>query len=182
MSTYYSFYIGKQNKKTKEITIIGPKLENELHSFYSRSGSFIDWEEIQENMDRISPDIITKESWQALGYHSDDDYKPTTYILSINHATNYATGGLVKGYVTIEELNYLANNNFNEDAIEDVCIYKPEVIAEIKNSKRDEYVMFAAISTRTFGYICQIALELIEPLRYHKDKEVYDYIIICVVE
>ena len=178
MSVYYDFYLGKLNKESKKMDMIGPTIEGKIHSFYNRSQSFIDGEEVEDNMELWGPQYFSDEFWTELGYKNENDYKPNIYVLNIKQVSNKVTRGLVKGYVTLDDLKYLSANDYDEDAVDSVVLYKADVIAEMEESIRKEYVLFAAVNTRKFGYICSIATELYDDFDYKGNSD--DYYIICI--
>lgn len=92
--------------------------------------------------------------------------------------SDYVTRGLVKGYITFDDLKYLSANDYDEDAVDGVMLYKSDVVAEMEESIRKEYVLFAAVNTRKFGYICGVATELLDDYDYKGNSD--DYYMICV--
>lgn len=178
MSVYYDFYFGKLNTESKKMDMIGPKIDGKLHSFYNRSRSFIDGEEIEDNMALWGSEYFTDEFWTELGYKKDDAYRPNIHLLNMKQVSNNVTRGLVKGYVTLDDLKYLSANDYDEDAVDGVMLYKSDVVAEMEESIRKEYVLFAAVNTRKFGYICGIATELFDDYDYKGNSD--DYYMICV--
>lgn len=177
MSVYYDFYLGKMNEESKKIDIIGPKIEGRLRSFYNRSQSFIDGEEVEYNMALRGPEGFSDEFWAELGYKKENDYRPNVYVLNMKLVSDYVTRGLVKGYITFDDLKYLSANDYDEDAVDSVMLYKSDVVAEMEESIRKEYVLFAAVNTRKFGYICGIATELLDDYDYKGNGD--DYYMIC---
>ena len=96
----------------------------------------------------------------------------------MKQVSNKVTRGLVKGYVTLDDLKYLSANVYDEEAVDSVMFYKPDVVAEMEESIRKEYVLFAAVNTRKFGYICGVAAELFDDYDYKGSSD--DYYIICI--
>ena len=178
MSIYYDFYLGKINKESKKMDMIGPKIEGKIHSFYNRSRSFIDGEGVEDNMELWGSEYFSDEFWAELGYKKENDYRPNIYVLNMKQVLDKVTRGLVKGYVTLDDLKYLSANDYDEDAIDSVMIYKADVVAEMEESIRKEYVSFAAVNTRKFGYICGVAAELFDDYNYKVSGD--DYYMICI--
>ena len=91
MSVYYDFYLGKMNEESKKMDIIGPKIEGRLRSFYNRSQSFIDGEEVEDNMALRGPESFSDEFWAELGYKKENDYRPNVYVLNMKLVSDYVT-------------------------------------------------------------------------------------------
>lgn len=176
MSVYYDFYLGK--KENDKIRLVGPIVDNKLHSFYNRSASFFNGDDIYDYMDRLPEQLIAEENIKDLGFTGlTNEYISSSFYIKLVDAVKLANPGLVKGYVTLDDLEYLSTNDYSEDAIDDVRIFKPDYIAELPTNKRKQYVLFAAVSTRGIKYVFNIASEIFDDLLFSDDKE--SYYIIC---
>lgn len=105
--------------------------------------------------------------------------------LPFSEVRSYADFGLIKGYATIKDATYLATNDYSEDALEEIEVISPEIIAEMSPKKKEKYVKISMINTRSFGYICSVAAELAEDYIISlgsSEAEKNEIVLICVRE
>lgn len=186
MSEYFCFYLGKRNKETNKVSVIGPEIDGKMRPFYSRSRSFVNVCEIIDAMAPISLNDIDKDSYGIMTCTGLSE-EPTSmaYELSFSKAQNYADFGLVKGYATIKDATYLSTNDYSEDALEEIEVVSPEIIAEMSPKKKEKYIKISMINTRSFGYICSVAAELAEDYIVSlssSETEKNEILLICVRE
>ena len=122
MSTYYDFYVGV--KKDDKIEAIGPYIrkdgEYHLVPIVSRSRSFIHFDEFGywdlpiEMMADDQVEFFTSEGWTSDERHSISCYIPYEDIRAM------ADDGLVQGYVTLNELDMVAANDYSHGAFDRV--------------------------------------------------------------
>ena len=141
MSTYYDFYLAV--KKDDKIEAIGPYIRKEgeyrLVPIVSRSRSFIHfdefgyWELPIEKMAEDQACFFTCEGWTGEERHSISCYVPYEEIQAM------ASDGLVQGYVTLEELDMVAANDYSLDSLWDIWVKTPEMVAEMDQSAVDKF-------------------------------------------
>jgi len=173
MSTYYDFYAAV--KKNDKIEAIGPYIRKEgeyrLVPIVSRSRSFIHFDEFDywdlpiEKMIDDQIQFFTCEGWTGEERRSIACYIPYEDIRAM------ADDGLVQGYVTLDELNAVAANDYSQDSLWDVWVKTPEMIAEMDSETRKEYGHIAYIDHCSTGYICSQLINAVDPYEYGYDTK-----------
>lgn len=179
MSSYYCFYIGKLDTAAKTIELVGPKFGDKLISFYSRSRSFVA-DDILDNMELVPLSyIVDKEHSLLCVKDFSGAYQSQSYMVLIKQlfASDY---GLQKGYVTIDELDYLEANQYDYDSITSVRLLSPTVVAEMDPQIRKNYGQCSYVDTGSFDYVAGLAQELVSDLEFEPDFA--EYVLVCVIE
>lgn len=179
MSSYYCFYIGKLNTVAKTVDLIGPKFGDKLIGFYSRSRSFVA-DDILDYMEPVPLSYIADKEHSLLCVKDfSGAYQSRSYMIPIKQlpASDY---GLQKGYVTIDELDYLEENQYDYDSITSVRLLSPTVVAEMDQQTRNNYGQCSYVDTGSFDYVAGLAQELVSDLEFEPDFT--DYVLICVIE
>lgn len=182
MSTYYDFYIGV--KKDDKIEAIGPYIrkdgEYHLVPIVSRSRSFIHfdefgyWEMPIEMMADDQVEFFTSEGWNSDERHSISCYIPYEDIRAM------ADDGLVQGYVTLDELDMVAANDYSQDSLWDIWVKTSEMVAEMDPETRKEYGHIAYIDHYSTGYICRQLINAVDPYEYgFEDKDLCFIVRVC---
>lgn len=173
MSTYYDFYAAV--KKDDKIVAIGPYIlkdgEYQLMPIVTRSRSFISidefgcWDLSIEKMADDQIEFFTCEGWTG------DERQSIARYIPYDEVRALADEGLVRGYVKLEELDLVAASNYSQDALWDIWVRTPEMIAEMDAEKRKEYGHIAYIDHFSTGYICSQLINTVDPLEYGYETE-----------
>ena len=182
MSTYYEFYIGVN--KGNKVEVIGPFIrkdgEYKLTPILTRSRSFIDWGDFpswQLPVKMMEPDqeeYFTSESWMNESRYS------ISYVVSYYDVCSMADEGLVQGYVTLDELDFVAAKDYDPDILDDIWVRTPEMVAEMDPEMRREYGHIAFNDQFCTGYICRQLMNAIDPIELDLNEEDLCYVVrIC---
>ena len=179
MSSYYCFYIGKLDTAAKTVELIGPKFGDKLISFYNRSRSFVA-DDILDDMEPVPLSYIANKEHSLLCEKDFSGiYQSRSYMVPIKQL--YASKcGLQKGYVTINELDYLEENQYDYDSLTSVRLLLPTVVAEMDQQERKQYGLCSYVDTGSFDYVAGLAQELVSDLEFEPDFA--EYVLICVIE
>ena len=182
MSTYYEFYVGK--KINDKYEAVGPYVrrgeEYRLIPVLDRSRSFISWNDFGAwplPVEKIADDqmeFFTTEGWQGEERYS------LAYYLSYEEILALADDGITQGYVTLEELDEVARSNYHPDALWDIWVKTPEMIAEMDTEERKQYGHIAFVDYNSTGYICRQLINAVDPYEYGIDgKDLIFIVRIC---
>ena len=182
MSTYYDFYLAV--KKDDKIEAIGPYIRKEgeyrLVPIVSRSRCFIDiddfdgWNLPIDQMAEDQVELFTDDGWLK------DECQSIAYYVPYEEIRAMASDGLVRGYVTLEDLDMVAANDYSQDARWDIGVKTPEMVAEMDQVTRKEYGHIAYIDHCSTGYICSQLINAVDPFDYGFEvKDLYFIIRIC---
>ena len=182
MSTYYEFYIG-MNKGDK-VEVIGPYIrkdgEYKLTPILTRSRSFIDWDDFPawqlpiKMMEADQEKFFTSEGWFDKGRYSISSVVPYYDVCAM------ADGGLVQGYVTLDELDFVAAKEYDPDILDDLWVRTPEMVAEMDPEMRREYGHIAYNDQFSTGYICRQLMNAVDPIELDLNEENLCYVVrIC---
>ena len=182
MSTYYEFYVGKIINDKYEA--VGPYVKREeeyrLIPVLERSRSFITWNEFDAwplSVEKIADsqmEFFTTEGWQDKERHS------IAYYLSYEEILALADDGITQGYVTLEELDEVARSNYDPNALWDIWVRTPEMIAEMDSEERKQYGHIAFVDRYSTGYICRQLINTVDPYDYGADRKELVFIVrIC---
>lgn len=166
MSTYYEFYVGLL--KDDKIEAIGPYFRQDgvyhLRPILERSRSFISWNEFDslplpvEKMTDDQTPYFSTEGWDDSGeHHSITEYIPYDKVRDM------ADDGLVQGYVTLEELDAVAESDYHPDALWDLWVRTPQMVAEMDSETRKQYGHIAYVDHCRTGYLCRQLLNAVDP-------------------
>ena len=173
MSTYYEFYAAV--KQDEKIEAIGPYIrkdnEYRLVPILTRSRSFINfnefgcWELSVEQMAEEQVEFFSTEGWTG------DKRQSISYHIPYKEICALADDGLIQGYVTLEELNTAAASGYHPDALWDIWVRTPEMVAEMDPETRKEYGHIAYIDHCSTGYICRQLINAVDPIEYGYESE-----------
>ena len=188
MSTYYSFYLVRKNDKGKYEAVGNYyKTKNgelRLCPIYSRSRSFIPSEDFVREMSLMSIDDMDEEVKNIFSYEGifdENQRHSSAYYTSLKNFYSFIENrGLIRGYTTLNDLNYISKNNYDPDILEygEYDLFTPEYIAELPAVKREKYAHISFLDTMSADYIANIVVEAIEEMVFHDD----DYYIVMNVE
>lgn len=146
MSTYYSFYIGYRDNKTKKICALGPyDFKGELKSIFDRSGSFVS--DLHKEFYNVSPenmdDSILKEFTYESYFEDKDGNKKLVSNLYCLDIDDLPSSNFVKsGYFLKEDVAEYLEENSAEDLfynkIDSPIIYAEMVKDEIMFGKNQD--------------------------------------------
>lgn len=169
MSTYYEFYLGIM--KDDKIEAIGPYFKQDgvyhLRPILERSRSFINWNEFDswplpvEKMAADQISFFSTESWDD----SEERQSIAKYI-PYDEISDMADDGLVQGYVTLDELDAAAENDYHMDVLWDLWVRTPQMVAEMDPETRKQYGHIAYIDHLSTGYICRQLLNAVDQFEY----------------
>ena len=182
MSTYYEFYIGRD--MGDKIEAIGPYIrkdgEYKLTPLLSRSRSFICWDEFDawqldpSKLPEDQIDFFTEESW------SGEERRSLSYIMSYYDVADLAEEGPTQGYVTLDELDYVASQYYAQEALYDIMVRTTAMIAEMDPETRKNYGHIAFTDRNSTGYICMQLINSVDPVEYDvEDDELCFIIRVC---
>lgn len=195
MSICYDFYIGKRNKKTNEIDIVGPYYkistgETKIKPVLSRYGSFIEWDDFVERIEDFDIRDASKELQDIVGYDkSNKDARPGWDYCHAYWVSNDWSVGIndivTRGYLSHEERNELIKSNYDSDVIE-FNVSQPidaEVYAEMSEDDRAKYGYIAYINPYSASFICKI-LSIVSDkmefdIEYNPGEELGFIVVIC---
>ena len=180
MSTYYDFFAAKITEEDM-IEAIGPYIrsgeEYRLVPIISRSRSFIHWDEFGAwalPVNRIpehQQEIFTDEGW------NDDERHSIAYFITYDEAASMAGDGLIRGYVTLDELDTVIRSNYDPDTFWDLWVRSPETIAEMDAETRKQYGHIAFIDRCSTEYICRQLIEAVDPIEYSIERSKLCFIV-----
>ena len=195
MSVYYNFYVGKRNKKTNEVDIVGPYYkistgEIKIKPVLSRSRSFIEWDDFVERIEDFDIRDASKELQDIVGYDkSNKDARPGwdyCYAYWISNDWSVGINDIVtRGYLSHEERSELIKSNYDSDVIE-FNVSQPinaEVYAEMSEDDRAKYGYIAYINPYSADFICQI-LSIVSDkmefdIEYNPGEELGFIVVVC---
>ena len=195
MSVYYDFYIGKRNKKTNKIDVVGPYYkistgEIKIKPVLSRSRSFIEWDDFVERIEDFDIRDASKELQDIVGYNkSNKDARPGwdyCHAYWISNDWSIGINNIVtRGYLSHEERSELIKSNYDSDVIE-FNVSQPidaEVYAEMSEDDRAKYGYIAYINPYSADFICQI-LSIVSDkmefdIEYNPGEELGFIVVIC---
>lgn len=178
MSTYYEFYAAV--RKGDKVEAIGPYIrkDGKYHPvpIISRSRSFISFNEFDcrelpvEQMAEDQVEFFSTEGW------IDDKRQSISYYVPFKEICALADDGLVRGYVTLEELDAVAKSDYHPDALWDIWVSTPDMVAEMDPEARKNYGHIAYIDRCSTGYICSQLINTVDPVEYG-----YEYEELCFI-
>lgn len=182
MSTYYEFYAAVN--RDDRIEAIGPYIrerdEYRLVPILSRSRSFISFNEFGcwglpiEKMAKDQVKFFTTEGWVS------DELQSISYFIGYKEICALADNGLVQGYVTLEELDEVAKSGYHPDALWDLWIRTPQMIAEMDPETRKGYGHIAYVDQCSTGYICQQLISAVDSYEYSfAGEDLYFIVRVC---
>lgn len=183
MSTTYEFYAGRKTAGGK-IEAIGPYVCRDdgyhLIPILERSRSFIDWDEFEAW--KMTPDQFTEEQveyFTADSWNGEERVSLASYI-PYKDICKLADDGIIQGYVTLEELDAAAKSGYDSDAIWDIWVRTPEMIAEMDAEERKGYGHIAFVDHCSTGYICRQLISTADPYDYRVEEGDFCFIVrIC---
>lgn len=188
MSTYYCFYLVRKNDDGL-FEPVGNYYKNKSGEYrfspiYYRSQSFISADEFEREMYKMPVNKMNdelKKRFSDNGLFKDTKPYSTAYYTSLNDFTNLIGDlGLVKGYVSFDDLDFLAKNKFDREVLTwgEYTLYTPEYVAELPAEKRKDYAHIAFLDTMSTEYIANAVVEAVSEMTMHED----DYYIVMNVE
>lgn len=119
-------------------------------------------------------EFFTCEGWTG------DERQSIAHFIPYEEIRAMADDGLVRGYVTLEELNMVVSNNYSQDTRWDIWVNTPEMVAEIDAEKRKEYGHIAYIDHCSTGYICSQLINAVDPIDYgYESKDLCFIVRVC---
>ena len=188
MSTYYCFYLVRKNDDGL-FEPVGNYYKNKSGEYrfspiYYRSQSFIRANEFESEMWRMPVDKMNdelKKYFSSAGWSENGKVYSTAYYTSLNDFTNLIGDlGLVKGYVSFDDLDFLAKNKFDQEVLTwgEYTLYTPEYVAELPAEKHKDYAHVAFLDTMSTEYIANAVVEATVGMTISQD----DYYIVMNVE
>lgn len=188
MSTYYCFYLVRKNDDGL-FEPVGNYYKNKSGEYnfspiYCRSRSFISANEFEIEMCRMPVDEMNdelKKYFSSTGWSEDGEPYSTAHYTSLNNFIDLiGERGLVKGYVTFDDLDFLARNKFDQEVLTwgEYSLYSPEYVAELPIEKRKDYAHIAFLDTMSTEYIANAVVEAVSEMTMPQDK----YYIVMNVE
>lgn len=189
MSTYYMFYLAR--KVNDSIKVVGPAVLTENGRFkikpgIIRSRSFIHWEDwdfmdflpIEEmSDDNFTRDLCTSDhSWG-----SEPNIQSNAYYCSFAEIARQAekhNWGLKVGYTSLNEVDYVAKNNYCLENKYEIEFCSADMVAELQPEQRKDYGKVAFLETNSVGYIANQIVNAFHEFTAWSN----DYYIVCVIE
>ena len=179
MSTYYEFYAAVN--KGDKIEAIGPYIKKDgeyrLLPILTRSRSFINFDEFGcwvlpvEKMTDDQVGFFATEGW------INEENQSISYFVPYADICALASDGLVQGYVTLEELDAVAESDYHLDALWDIWVRTPKMVAEMDPETRKQYGHIAYIDHCSTGYICRQLVSAVDPIEYGYEREELCFIV-----
>ena len=180
MSTYYDFFAARITDEDM-IEAIGPYIrsgeEYRLVPIVSRSRSFIHWDEFGawalpvSRIPEHQQEIFTDEGW------NDDERHSIAYFITYDEVASMAGDGLIRGYVTLDELDAVTRSNYDPDTFWDLWVRSPETIAEMDAEMRKQYGHIAFIDRFSTEYICRQLIDAVDPIEYSIERSKLCFIV-----
>lgn len=188
MSTYYMFYLAR--KINDSIKVVGPAVLAENGEFKIRPGvvrsrSFIDWEDWDFMnflpIEKMADDDFTKvlctsdHSWS-----SEPNIQSDAYYCSFAEIASQAakhSWGLKVGYTSLNEVDYVAENNYCLEDRYEIEFRSADMVAELQPEQRKDYGKVAFLETNSVGYIASQIVDAFHELVSWSNG----YYVVCVV-
>lgn len=91
-----------------------------------------------------------------------------------------ADEGLVRGYVTLDELDFAAAQDYDPNYLDNIWVRTPEMVAEMDPDMRRGYGHIAFNDQFSTGYICRQLMNAIDPVELDLNEEDLCYVVrIC---
>lgn len=183
MSTYYEFYVAA--RRDDKIEAVGPYVRKEDGSFrltplLTRSRSFIQWNEFgawELQVEKMTEDQL--EHFTDTGWF-DERRRSIAYFIPYREICAMADDGLVQDYVTLDELDRVARNDYDPECFWDLDVRSPQAAAEMDPETRKGYGHIAYVDRNSTGYICSQLLNTAEPIDYGlKEEEMCFIVRVC---
>ena len=188
MSSYYMFYLAKKTDEGK-IKIVGPAVLAENGEFrikpgVIRSRSYIEWEDWGFMnclpVEKMANDDFTKvlctsdHSWG-----SEPNIQSDAYYCSFAEIARQAerhSWGLKVGYTSLNEVDYVAENNYCLEDKYEIEFRSADMIAELQPEQRKDYGKVAFLATNSVGYIASQIVDAFHELVSWSNG----YYVVCV--
>lgn len=170
MSTYYNFYMGKQNKDG-QYEFIGPYIKNKegkikVEPLFWRSRSFIHWDDFDPYASGIAVEKMTDEvkeicAWEGL---FDTDIVSYGYWIPLEKLILLADDEPIRGFLPIEEAKGLVASGYDCEYIEwimESTVLPSEVVAGMTNEERSKYSFVSYIDRGSTKYQAAFILKAI---------------------
>lgn len=187
MSTYYCFYPARKNANDK-IELIGNFINDQdgkprLQPIIERSRSFIDWDDIDMNplsIDDMDPKWISNMTEKSFFSDNPDEIHSIAYYLPLSQIQMQSNDGVKRGYMTLEDVNTLAANNYCLDDWYYEELLSADVVAEMNDEDRKKYGHTAFIDTNSKEYIYNVIATAVDPYEYNTENFGNLYIV-CLI-
>ena len=180
MSTYYSFYAAV--KKGDIIEAVGPYKrcgdEYTLVPLLERSRSFIDWGGFDAW--KLPVSMMAEKQKDFFSYSMNGDPRDRTsiaYYMEYDEMLKLATDGIVRGYVTVDELDIAAKSNYDPEVLWDICVITPEAVAEMVPEERGKYGHIAYVESNSSRYIARQIIEMTDGMHLYPETDDLYYVI-----
>jgi hypothetical protein len=165
MFKMYEFYIG-HIADNGEVSVVGPYLKIAdkymLAPILGRADFAVDIDDLPLNV--LSLETIKPEQREFLcRKQPDGTLKPKAMFMIYDEVFDMAENeGLVRGYVTLSELDEAIKNDYESEVVDGFVIHTPEMVAEMTSSQRSEYGHIAFIDRASAGYICRALIHSVD--------------------
>ena len=188
MSTYYMFYLAR--KVNDSIKVVGPAVLAEDGEFkikpgVVRSRSFIEWEDWGFMnflpIEKMADDDFTKvlctsdHCWSSEPIIQSDAYY-CSFAEIVNQAAKHSWG-LKVGYTSLNEVDYVAENNYCLEDRYEIEFRSVDMVAELQPEQRKDYGKVAFLETNSVGYIASQIVDAFHEFAVWSN----DYYVVCVV-
>ncbi len=168
MSTYYEFYTGILRQDGK-IEAIGPYVRRDgayrLEPILIRSRSFINIDEFSAWDVPVEKLIGEQKEFFTTGSREDETVRHSlAWYIPYTEIRTKADSGLVRGNVTLKELDYIAKNDYDPDCLWDVSVMSAAAAAEMDPEMRKQYGHIAYIDYNSTGYLCSLLIHAADPM------------------
>lgn len=189
MSSYYMFYLARKDDDNK-IKIVGPAVlakngEFKIKPGVVRSRNYIEWED-WDFMNFLPAEKMADDDFTKAICTSDYSWNSEQIIQSDAYYCSFAeiicqaekhSWGLKVGYTSLNEVDYVAENNYCLEDKYEIAFRSADMVAELQPEQRKDYGKVAFLATNSVGYITSQIVDAFHDLVYWGKG----YYVVCVV-
>lgn len=186
MSEYFSFYLGRKNRETGMISLVGPYYKDpngelKIKALYVRSRSFIDTD-IRDMFDGIPLEAMDDDLKRIAAvddWFSDSHSVSIGYVAPLDRVFRAATFRPTKGYLRLDE--YFDESELDSSEL----LFAPNPVSVdyyvgLPEEERKNYAYVSFVRPGSVGYVCNCIREAVDDIEYTDPSE-SDLVIILVI-